>query len=141
MSRPLSAGENLVVPQDCRAGEHFKQTHTQPAQHGGFVEPRRTSGEAARKIILAVSLPLSAFVTQANAHPPHSCLQGSTLDRPKRYCWQAIICSDLISSKPINNVMFSVHTRQRNIKKSPVFKFRTIWERILILIVVFSFHL
>ena len=37
-------------------------------------------------------------------------------DRLKRYCWQAIICSDLISTKPINKVMFSVHTRQRNIK-------------------------
>ena len=83
MSRPLSAGENLVVPQGCRAGEHFKQTHTQPAQHGSFVEPRRTSGEAARKIILAVSLPSSAFLTQANAPPPHSCLHGSTRQTEK----------------------------------------------------------
>ena len=64
-------------------------------------------------------------------------------DRLKRYCWQAIICSDLISTKAINKVMFSVHTRHRNIKKSPVLKFRTNLGslRVLILIVAFSFHL
>lgn len=83
MSRPLSAGGNLVVPQDCGAGEHFKQMHTQHVQHRSFVEPRRTSGEAARKIFLAVSLPSSAFVTQANAHPPHSSLHGSTRQTEK----------------------------------------------------------